>query len=362
MHVNFKNVVFLRMYKILFLVFVLAGCSVPQNQFIDLDFMRDQVVENHPGMCNVLDPSFKDELEKAYLVARDEIGNSPSQQQKKEALTQFAKSFNDAHVWLFWKDLALNNSRKQHNQKFKIKHVNPSTVWITLPTFELNNFDQQKSFEHILNELSVFKNKRVIVFDLRGNQGGNSEYGDQIVDHLFGAAYANQQRRIATQNVSVDWRASQGNLRHIREMYARCKSDWMKQVADAMEESIKSHEPYYHATPADTIEPNEIARTHNVTAKIVVIIDRLNVSAALDFIDSLKMMEHPITLIGKKTKSDRLYMEVRTVNLPSGLGTFSYPIKVYRNRPRGDNVPYVPDFECDIDDVKELEKYVKEIT
>jgi hypothetical protein len=54
-------------------------------------------------------------------------------------------------------------------------------------------------------------------------------------------------------------------------------------------------------------------------------------------------------------------MEVRTVDLPSGLGTFSYPIKVYRNRSRGDNVPYMPNIECDVTDMQKLIRCVKEI-
>lgn len=339
------------------LIFVLSFCMTMQNQCSDLDFMRGQIIENHPGMYNNEDPMFKDELEKAYLKARDEIEQCATLEQQKMAINRFAKSFNDAHVWVSWKDAAQNTPHKSQSQNFTVKHIHPEIAWIALPTFDIKTH-QQKDFQSILQQLPHLKNKGAIVFDLRGNQGGNSEYGDQMVDCLFGRAYANQQRCIVNKNISVDWRASPGNLKYMREMHTRYKSDWMKHVADGIEKSIKMNEPYYHATSPDAINLHKPVRTHSVKAKIFVIIEPLNVSAALDFIDSLKMMKHSITLIGKTTKADRLYMEVRTVDLPSGLGTFSYPIKVYRNRFRGDNIPYVPDIECDVRDTDELVKYV----
>lgn len=52
-------------------------------------------------------------------------------------------------------------------------------------------------------------------------------------------------------------------------------------------------------------------------------------------------MTQNVILIGKTTKADRLYMELRTVELPSKLGIFSFPIKD-RNRNRGDNIQHIP--------------------
>ncbi|ABE04457.1 hypothetical protein [Rickettsia bellii] len=95
-----------------------------------------------------------------------------------------------------------------------------------------------------------------------------------------------------------------------------------------------------------------------VKAKIIVIIDEKNVSSTLDFIDELKIMTQNIILIGKTTKADRLYMELRTVELPSKLGIFSFPIKVYRNRNRGDNIPYIPDFEIDPKNTAKLKDFI----
>ncbi len=80
-----------------------------------------------------------------------------------------------------------------------------------------------------------------------------------------------------------------------------------------------------------------------MTAKIVVIIDAFCMSATLDFIDTLKSIDQNIILLGESTDADSVYMEIRIADLPSGKGQFQFPIKMYRNRLRGHNVPYVPD-------------------
>lgn len=55
--------------------------------------------------------------------------------------------------------------------------------------------------------------------------------------------------------------------------------------------------------------------------------------------------------MGKTTSADSLYMELRSIPVPSGKGFLNIPTKVYRNRPRGHNVPYVPDIPCNNDTI-----------
>jgi hypothetical protein len=56
-----------------------------------------------------------------------------------------------------------------------------------------------------------------------------------------------------------------------------------------------------------------------------------------------------------------VYMEVRSLPLPSGSGNFSFPIKVYRNRPRLDNEPYSPNIEFkDVHNTAALQSFIIE--
>lgn len=162
------------------IAFALSACTM-QYQPDDLDFMRDQILQNHPGVYNTLDPSFKDKLEKAYSIARSSIKGTSKPEQIKTSLSTFAKSFNDTHLWVNWNGVQQKVSSKiastQQQPTFTIKHINPKIAWIALPTFDIKP-SQQKGFDQIVHELPKLKAKGAIVFDLRGNQGGNSEYGD----------------------------------------------------------------------------------------------------------------------------------------------------------------------------------------
>lgn len=76
------------------------------------------------------------------------------------------------------------------------------------------------------------------------------------------------------------------------------------------------------------------------SARVVLLTDADCASACLDFADILL----PLGAIhaGQPTFADTVYMDIRTVELPSKLGRLSIPQKVYRNRPRGHNQAYFP--------------------
>ena len=97
-----------------------------------------------------------------------------------------------------------------------------------------------------------------------------------------------------------------------------------------------------------TLDYESIEQTVNsvcnpVKAKIIVIIDKGCGNACLTFIDQLKAMKHDVILFGQTTGADSVYMEVQKTDLPSKKGIFYFPMRVYKNRLRGNNIPYYPD-------------------
>jgi hypothetical protein len=336
---------------------LLNGCTTT-NQ--DLDFIRGTIIENHPGIYNTQGPNFTDHLEQAYDRAKESLSQTSDVNGTKQIITDFARSFDDSHLWVSWYRNQEKTATPSYGlQAFEMNHVNDQIAWVALPTFDLNH-DQQKEFQKILKKIPELRKKNILVFDLRGNQGGNSDYGIQVINALFEKRYAQQKRNEARQYTFVDWRVSQDNLSHINSLYERYQSLWIKHVAEGLKQSLDQNKRYYRELPSTESVADQTELSHPVTAQIVVMIDSGNVSVALDFIDELKMMGPTITLIGQKTKADRLYMDVRTVKLPSGLGTFSLPIKVYRNRPRRDNEPYRPDIEHQTTDREELQQFIQE--
>ncbi len=344
----------------LFFMVLLTGCTITQSHDLtnDLNFIYHQILENHPGIHNDRDPSFKQHMDAQYSIAHEQLSKNYYLDLHQEIIKDFCKSFNDSHLWVNYPEKTPVSKIPKTHRCFSIENIEPKIAWITLPTFDFDT-THEKEFASVLSNMAPLRTNHTIVFDIRGNQGGNSHFATQIIESLFGEDYTQQQQTLATKDQSVDWAISPDNVSHVKSLSQRLKLKWIEQVSKCMEECLTSHQKYYHKTNSP-IEPSSTF-THNVSSKIIVIIDGCNVSAALDFIDTLKMMNYPITLIGQTTKADRLYMEVRTINLPSKLGTFSFPIKVYRNRPRKDNEPHKPDIECDTTNTDSLKALILSI-
>ncbi len=329
--------------------------NIKTSYYQDLVFMYECIKENHPGMYNIEDPQFKEIFENSYRKAQKTIAATSNLSAQEEAINSFIKSFDDVHMQIGWYTKHRQCDQKLHKSvTIKIDELS-DTAWITLPTFDLNQ-DQQKEFEIMLQVLPRCRHKRTLVFDLRTNDGGNSDYGSQIIDSLFGQEYAQQKRKTALEATYIDWRASKTNINHIQSLLKKTKGEthiFLEKLAIDMQKTFEQGMPYYRESPKKMA--HKASFHHDITAKIIVIIDQHNMSAALDFIDELKYMEYPILLVGKTTKADSLYMEIQVITLPSGLGCFAFPIKVYKNRPRSDRVPYSPDFECETQDNKPLD-------
>jgi hypothetical protein len=173
----------------------------------------------------------------------------------------------------------------------------------------------------------------------------------------------------ANKDVVVDWRVSQSNIDHLVSLLPllsqqfdahSCMLDEFQAVIEGMRQAQAQHQNLYEEkTKFQTFK--NMHPINPVTAKIVVIMNASCVSTCLDFIDMLKAMDHDITLIGETTDADAVYMEVRVIDLASGMGRLQFPIKMYRNRLRGHNQPYVPDipFPAACKRKKDLECWIR---
>ncbi len=342
--------------------FSLMASTATQNLYSnDLDFIYESILENHPGVYNQEDPDFCQHAEKSYTMAQSQLKKSRNDSESKSAISTFTKSFNDTHLQVSWRG-SLSQKQDTIIKNFSAEQLSDRVEWISLPTFYLT-VDQEKAFQKLLKNISELDQKEYIVFDLRGNKGGNSEYGLQIVQALFGKEYVDRQICLHNQKVYVDWRVSKGNVEHIRTLLKRYpNSTWLQNVEHGLIKSLKRNDIFYREYSSDlcafdkNTQPKDI-----IKQKIIVIIDAANVSAALDFIDQIKMIAKNIVLIGQTTRADRLYMEVRVLRLPSDQGDFCFPIKVYHNRARLDNQPYFPDIEFNqLDNTAALHEFILE--
>lgn len=271
------------------------------------------------------------------------------------------------------------------------KTTHPHDIYVKLPSFSGENSGISNSLNHVTEQIKKYvtqKRKQThnlgpmenlplvnIVFDLRGNGGGSSSFGTKLLENLYGKPYTDQEIFNATSKEVVWWRATPANIAWLKDnpYIAHASPEakkWLANMAENLQKTLNTKEPFFKES-CNQIRTCIYACPH-VKAKISIIIDTSCASAALDFIDEAKACgKDNVTLIGQPTSADSVYMELCQANIPSAAGKtlkLFYPMKVYRNRLRGHNQPYAPNFFLHVETIKkhpttprEIANFLKEI-
>lgn len=240
-----------------------------------------------------------------------------------------------------------HNESVNTNQDFRLEMFAPEHYWISLPTFT-PSAPQQTQLQQITAELEALKQAKVIVFDVRGNGGGNSQWGTDMVFALFGKPHVYDMLLPILSQGMAYWRASPQNTAAVAEIVQQMAEQFgqeadvthaFRDLASRMTEH-SGNELVPQSISVATTDIKAETSPSLTSARVVLLTDADCASACLDFADILL----PLGAIhaGQPTFADTVYMDIRTVELPSKLGRLSIPQKVYRNRPRGHNQAYFP--------------------
>jgi hypothetical protein len=339
----------------------------------DLAFIYHNLQDNHPGFYNKEDALFVPTLEKYNLYAQ-KLSEAKTAQERVAVVKAYVKEFNDIHVDVFYDDPNLSQSTENstsHNTSSSpsLTSTASGVTWIRLPSFELSSPGDVEKMQKIITTLPSLRENKAIIFDLRGNIGGEMAWVPRITLALFGYRYGIYHLRKILANTHQDFRASYDNCCYMKQLHedlvkkfgeTSAEAEWCDSLSCAMEDAYNNKEPYYQQWPIAMDEENEVVPKNPVKAKIIVIVDRYCVSASLLFIDSLKAMGYPIHLVGEKTNADTVYTNVRRVELPSEKGIVIFPIQLTHNRVRGSNIPYTPTvaYEKNLHNTALLKKFV----
>lgn len=252
-----------------------------------------------------------------------------------------------------------------------------SGYWVSLPSFALGSAVTQEGIDEVRDALMAkaesIRTSDVLVIDVRGNGGGSSSLGNEIVELIWGAQML---RRASPRGAYADWRVSAGNAEFLRrvnlgrleERYgpdAETVRDY-RAFVEAFEAAVANGEVWYRRTsgpPGRDPESLDATRpdpsSSPVRGKVFLLTDHACFSACLDFADVMRRIPG-VTHIGLETRADAVYIDNRAVRLPSGSGWFGFSMKVWRNRARGHNEGYVPEhvWDGDIGDDAALEQWV----
>ena len=220
--------------------------------------------------------------------------------------------------------------------------------------------------EQVRAEAPALKAAPFVVLDLRGNGGGNSQYGQTIANLLAGEVPASVQAD--SSHCDKVWRLSERNFRQLtyyrdtlgprmgKEALAQFTREYDSMAAAKAKGERFTGPPRCPGTPMALPD----AHRPDPSRRIILLTDNACFSSCLLVTQMFRRLG--ALHVGETTDANTHYMEVREDRLPSGLSMFSTLQAVAPGAPRQIG-PFVPDlrFEGGIADTRALEAWVQRL-
>lgn len=234
-------------------------------------------------------------------------------------------------------------------------------LWINAGNFQLSeeSTDRQE-LDAMLIGLAEVDDAHTIIFDARGNRGGDSSIGDRIFQAATGGLEFEGGELDSLPRYYAQWRVSDWLVQYLESSTDRLKSLYGEDSARVREHlhfidrvaAAKAAGQLWveqdagrALTRRDVIARN--GRLRRFEGRVALLTDSGCASACLDFADSVLQVPG-VVHAGEKTSADSVYMVGSRSRLPSG-NVLVMPVKVWRNRTRGNNEPLIPDVAVDLD-------------
>jgi hypothetical protein len=280
-----------------------------------------------------------------------DYGNPFIERPKECQCSRDGETFSAALKWKSISREKMETIRKQltglNRPDYAVTEFGENAYWITLPSFQTSKENTTKLkglIKTIGAKAGPLQNADTIVFDMRGNTGGNSSWGNQILKALWGSDIFNHAGRGWS---FIDWRVSEDNIaanNYFADLYLGVDGEeggrvkYFRGITAALQKEKDAGNTFYRIT---NTAPTKDQKPEPPKSRIFLLTNYTCFSACLDFADIVRSIPGA-THIGSPTRADAIYIDNWAAPLPSGLARLSYSMKVYRGRIRGHNEPYVP--------------------
>lgn len=228
-------------------------------------------------------------------------------------------------------------------------------LWIGAHNFSLEPGSAQgQELEAMLQELPKLKGVRQIVFDTRGNNGGDSGVGQRIFNAATGGLDFDRTNMERLPRSYAQWRVSDVAIAKITQhvddatrLYGAQSPQAVRHSAflDRLQRAKAEGRAWVEQDGAVVLTRSDIAarngKLRSFSGGIALVTDSGCASACLDFADLVRSVPGAVHL-GQTTSADTVYMDIGFAKLPSG-NRLIVPAKVWRNRVRGNNEVLTPD-------------------
>lgn len=240
-------------------------------------------------------------------------------------------------------------------------------AWVRIGIFAPQTQDEGKAFKQLIAQAPGWRDKSVIVFDVRGNGGGSYEWFMGLLRSLYGKDYADYHARSRLEIAHV--------YRTTPEILAYFNSDLAAEVGDLIPPADGTpYDPDYtkyrralesgttvHLTPknARAVPMPRGVPVNPVKARVLLLTDYNCSSACIVFADEIKRFAG-VEQIGVETGVDSRTGTGFDAPLPSGNGEIAVPVVTRDGRARGDNIPQRPGrvFTGDIIDTAAVKAWI----
>ena len=203
--------------------------------------------------------------------------------------------------------------------------------WVGMPDF--NGGSSGDAYTALYPKLTALKNTGWIVFDLRGNGGGDSSWGNRALQALYGEAYGEDLGNTAAYIKSLT--ADQATIDLYRRYaglkeFAASKPEF-ERVILKLEASLARHEPLAQVDYTSREEAAAIAAKVSRRPggpRVAAVIDRGCFSSCMNFVQQIASMADTV-LLGEPTIGYSPYGENGQHKLPSGQGAIVVPSAIY---------------------------------
>lgn len=310
-----------------------------------------------------------------WITAREVFTDAGNPFIKLPSVCSFSKDGKRFSMTLAWSPID-NDMLRWRQQSYNgdvlpvgLTEPRPHLYWAAMPNFQPDE-PQRAAYRAMYEALRLhpgrYQQADAVVIDLRGNHGGSSLWSQDFARALWGDDAVAQHERANLSQQQVWWRASSGNVAHVRWLAGMLDGQGradiaagVREVAKQMQLALERGDKFF--VTGDKKPPVAAAelQASAFNRPVYVIVPGQCASACLDALDVFTMFPNT-KLIGAPSSADSTYMEVRYQLLDSGLVRVVIPNKVYVGRPRASGQFYSPQIE--VNDLEwSTENFVKVI-
>lgn len=233
-------------------------------------------------------------------------------------------------------------------------------LWVKAGRFDMRDGSTDLlELDHMLAGLEAVQDVHTMVFDVRGNRGGDSGVGDRIFAAATGGLELDQSQLADLPPYYAEWRVSEYLLDYLNSsieaserLYGADSARVRKEIEfrDSVLAAKELGQPWVEQHAGRSITRADVVARHGrlrrFAGRIALLTDGRCMSACLDFADTVLQVPNSLH-VGQVTGADSVYMVGSLTSLPSG-NRLSLPVKVWRNRSRDNNEALRPDVSVDL--------------